>query len=49
MIVDRLNNARNFNDSFFNPGEPNLVLVPSGKIYYTLTSHITSDTPIHII
>ena len=32
ISVGRLITARNFNDSFFILGEPNLILVPSGKI-----------------
>ena len=32
VTTDRLIVARNFNDSFFCVGEPNLILVPSGKI-----------------
>ena len=32
--VDRLTTARNFTDSYFTVGEPNLILVSSGKIYY---------------
>jgi len=32
MIIDQLITARNFDDSFFCLGEPNLILVPSGKV-----------------
>lgn len=32
VIVGQLIKARKFIDSFFNLGEPNLILVPSGKV-----------------
>ena len=32
VTVDRLTAARKFNDSYFTVGEPNLILVSSGKI-----------------
>ena len=43
VTVGRLVKARKFNESFFNLGEPNLVLVPSGKIY------LYSDITCHLI
>ena len=34
MFVGQLTIARKFDDSFFHPGEPNLILTPSGKIIH---------------